>query len=474
MVMTLKQDFFDIIEQFKQATKKTEKEELLTRCIHNEDLVRVLHLLNDKRIATNIGLRKLEKIRQELNEGRYTPEEVGVHFPKFGNLLDFITSEDCTGSNEDVASIVRYIDKVSQTPTQQQVLDEIVAKKLKIGVQAKAINKVFSAYGDLPLIYENVLMKGEDYRKNRPNLKGNRYALSLKEDGYRVKIIKQQGKVKVYSTSGKEYTGLTEIVKAFEEGNYEEGKVFEGEIIKKNEEAEKNLQKLALLPNATADMSHLTYVNSYERFRETSTIMLANGEKLGVEVYLFDVTDYDKHILGYDPTPYAERRAYLESDKVEKNEFIKITQIIEQGEHYDEQYIQTCLANLLTKGYEGLMLHDLNAPFEGKRTRTIFKLKGSLTGDGVVEGVYEGEGENVGKLGGVIVTYKQGTIRVGSGFSAKEREEYYQHPEKIIGKVVSYQYTEPSQDREGNYSTRYARWLHIREDKTPSEVNYDV
>lgn len=471
--MNDKKIFFDTIRKFKEAKKKTEKEELIGICAENSDLVSVLHLLNDKRIATNIGLRKVDKVRQDIQSGEYVPTYPKGKLQNFQELIQFLISSDCTGSQEDVAKVIAYIDQLASNEEEQKILDEVVTKKLKLGVQTKAINRVFSQSYDLPLIFENELMKGEDYRKNRPNLTGEAYALSLKEDGYRVKIIKRNGTVKIYSTSGKEYTGLTEILQAFEQDGYAENKVYEGEILKKHSEAEQNLVKLAQVERGVDDLGALVYVNSYERYRETSSIMLSDGEKLGVEVHLFDVTDYDSYLAGYDKTPYRERRAYLENH-VPKNDVVKITHIIETSDTYTEEYIQQCLANLLEKGYEGLMLHKLEAPFERKRTRTIFKLKGSLTGDGEVVDIYEGEGEIAGKLGGIIVTYKNGTIRVGSGFSAKEREEYFQNPEKLIGKVVTYQYTEPSKDQQGNYSTRFARWLHIREDKTVDEVNYDV
>jgi len=44
---------------------------------------------------------------------------------------------------------------------------------------------------------------------------------------------------------------------------------------------------------------------------------------------------------------------------------------------------------------------------------------------------------------------------VGSGFSQEQRRLYYKHPEQIIGKTVTVQYFEESQNQDGGYSLRF-------------------
>ena len=55
----------------------------------------------------------------------------------------------------------------------------------------------------------------------------------------------------------------------------------------------------------------------------------------------------------------------------------------------------------------------------------------------------------------VIIEHKGNPVSVGSGFSIGDRQVYYNDPSKIVGKEITVQYFEESQNQNGEYSLRF-------------------
>jgi len=128
----------------------------------------------------------------------------------------------------------------------------------------------------------------------------------------------------------------------------------------------------------------------------------------------------------------------------------------------DELYGKT-----LALGYEGLMAKDMNAFYEWKRAKTMFKIKPEDYIDGFVIGVFEGTGKYEGFLGGLIVEVEiEGNsvdVRVGGGFSDKQREEFWNNPP--INRWAEIKYTEVTKTLGGTSSLRHPRFVRLRDDK---------
>ena len=83
--------------------------------------------------------------------------------------------------------------------------------------------------------------------------------------------------------------------------------------------------------------------------------------------------------------------------------------------------------------------------------------------DLLVHSIYEGKGKYEGMLGGVRVHFNNNTDNgVGGGFSDKQRQLFWDHPELIIGKVIETEIMELTDA--GNL--RHARFKGVREDKS--------
>jgi len=54
-------------------------------------------------------------------------------------------------------------------------------------------------------------------------------------------------------------------------------------------------------------------------------------------------------------------------------------------------------------------------------------------------------------------------VAVGSGFSKEEREYYYANPNELLGKIVTVQYFEETENQMGGLSLRFPVIKHIYE-----------
>lgn len=114
------------------------------------------------------------------------------------------------------------------------------------------------------------------------------------------------------------------------------------------------------------------------------------------------------------------------------------------------------------KGWEGLMLRK-NSTYKGKRSDDILKLKTFHDDEYKVVDTFSGpfryikEGLEVEEemLSGVAIEHKGNIVRVGSGFSIDQRKHLHNNPKDILGKIITVQYFEESQNQNGDYSLRF-------------------
>jgi DNA ligase-1 len=54
-----------------------------------------------------------------------------------------------------------------------------------------------------------------------------------------------------------------------------------------------------------------------------------------------------------------------------------------------------------------------------------------------------------------MIRHRGHTVRVGSGFSIEQRQEFYKNPKKILGKQITVQYFEETENEKGGISLRF-------------------
>jgi len=112
----------------------------------------------------------------------------------------------------------------------------------------------------------------------------------------------------------------------------------------------------------------------------------------------------------------------------------------------DEKELRHFYEECLNEGYEGVMLKDLKAPYQWKRSSAILKLKPVATEEGVIVGWYEASKttKRAGQFGGFKILTPNGSItRVGGGYSDKMKAEVNNNPDSYIGMIAECEHQPP-------------------------------
>ena len=129
-------------------------------------------------------------------------------------------------------------------------------------------------------------------------------------------------------------------------------------------------------------------------------------------------------------------------------------------------------SQMIKEGYEGIMIKDVDAPYECKRSVSWLKQKPFIEISLTVTAVEEGTGKNVGRMGALVCggvdDGKEYAVNVGSGFTDDQRQEiwdaYQAEANSIVGQMVEIRAdaTTRSQDSESLWSLRFPRFLRFR------------
>lgn len=132
----------------------------------------------------------------------------------------------------------------------------------------------------------------------------------------------------------------------------------------------------------------------------------------------------------------------------------------EEGQKLFAMYNKSAIEN----GYEGIMIKDLDAHYECKRTVSWLKLKPFIEVSLTVVETEEGTGKNVGRMGALVCEGvddgRQIRVNVGSGFTDRQREDFWNC--RADGHVVEVRADAITQNQDGSYSLRFPRFVKFR------------
>jgi DNA ligase-1 len=108
-------------------------------------------------------------------------------------------------------------------------------------------------------------------------------------------------------------------------------------------------------------------------------------------------------------------------------------------------------------------------PYKGKRSKDLLKVKKFFDDEyevidtemGPFRYVLNGREHEETMLSCVMINHKGYTVRVGSGFAIDQRQEFYQNPDKILGKVILVQYFEETKNQDGGISLRFPTFKYL-------------
>lgn len=355
-------------------------------------------------------------------------------------LLNKLSDREVTG-HAALSLVNGFINKNQQY---EELIYNIIDKNLKTRTDTKTINAVFPE-----TVAEFNVQLADSFDKNQKRVDFNdSWYASRKLDGVRcLAIVDDKGEVKLLSRAGKEFTTLDKIkeeIKAFNHTNI----VYDGEVCLVDDDGNEDFQSII------KEIRRKDHTIENPKFK------------------IFDVIYYDDFIKGKGEKTFSERYKlipfYLRYDPEFSGKKPDHLERIEQIEIKDIAHLLEMADGAVSQGWEGLIIRK-DVPYEGKRSKNMLKVKKFHDAEYVVNDVEMGpfrvivDGKEVTEemLSAVMIEHKGNVVRVGSGFSIDQRRHYYLHPEEIIGRVMTVQYFEESNDQNGNYSLRFPVVKHI-------------
>jgi DNA ligase-1 len=161
-----------------------------------------------------------------------------------------------------------------------------------------------------------------------------------------------------------------------------------------------------------------------------------------IQYHIFDIVSLEAQVTRLTKLSYMQNH-----DK----DLIKIVPTY-RSDNGDVQNIMLWLENFQKEGYEGIIIRHPLATYKRSRSTLIMKFKPRKKDSYKILG-YEEErdiyGQPKGRLGALIcISNDGGTFKVGSGFTAEQRQNYWNVKENLIGKVVvvKYQHLTPGRN----------------------------
>ena len=320
----------------------------------------------------------------------------------------------------------------------------ILIKDLRCGVSDKTINKVvgknYAPYA-IPIFGCQL---AHDSANHESKVAGKKL-IEVKLDGVRViTIVYPDGRVDMFSRNGKELVNFPHIAEQFKKtvSGITEPTIFDGEVMSSSfQDLMKQVHRKSDVKANDATLHLFDYL-PLSKFEEGKweVSQLARSAKLVAYKALWAEETPNIEIVGQEEVD-------LDSDAGMKR-FVEINQLAIKG------------------GYEGIMIKDVDAPYECKRSHAWLKLKPFIEVSLEITNVEEGTGRNIGRLGAFVCSGqddgKSITVNVGSGFSDDNRIEYWNSCTDLIGKVVEVRADAITQNQDGTYSLRFPRFIRFR------------
>ncbi|NLA73856.1 MAG: hypothetical protein GX848_08530 [Clostridiales bacterium] len=452
-------DFQDIainLYQIATTASTLQKELLLKKYASVDGFKDVLKFIYNPYFTTGLKEKKLERV------------DCSYHTMSAEELMEYL-SVNTTGTDYD-ATIANAFIYQSDDDIWQWAATGLVTKDLQIGVSITTLNKVYGN-GFIPKIG---IMRGTLCPSNINNI----YLATEKIDGNRRLIMTKPTGIEIYTRSGKRDYGLVEIEE--QASALPVGFVFDTECI------------------AVGD-----FADNIELRQASASILNSRGKRSGVKALCFDVIpqeEYDKGIsrmgaFGRKATLAALFGDYSSTQFMRKwfmdNNQPLVANSISALEH---KFRPVTLKNIeclpilgivcnyqeaiklaepiWETGGEGIMLVEWRSPYEVSPNPRKTLLKVKATKEYVLRccGVHEGDNKYAGMLGAIEVEYRRPgdpytyPVKVGSGFPDYLRIEYWENPEKIIGKLVEIESFGESRNAQGNYSLNCPIFKRIRGD----------
>jgi len=323
----------------------------------------------------------------------------------------------------------------------------ILIKDLRCGVSEKTVNNVAKKLKkpeyEVPVFTCQLAHDSANHEKKMVGSK----QIEVKLDGVRViTFVKPNGMVEMFSRNGKQFHNFGHICEQISQ--VVKLKPFDGPMVLDGEVMSANFQDL------------MKQVHRKENVAANDAVL-----------HLFDIIPAGFFRKGSWDKPQHER-SQMVKDWVDANQTELPNVAVLDWETLDlnTQEGQGRFVELnkaaVDGGYEGVMIKDVDAPYECKRSHSWLKAKPFIEVSLEVVDVEEGTGRNEGRLGAVVCSgvddEREITVNVGSGFSDDQRTEFYSVRDLLLGQIVEVRADAVTQNQDGTFSLRFPRFLRFR------------
>ena len=316
----------------------------------------------------------------------------------------------------------------------------ILIKDLRCGVSEKTVNKVVP--GTVPVF---TCALAHDSAKHEKKMVGKKQ-IEIKLDGVRVITIIQGNKVEMFSRNGKQFHNFGHIIAELEEviKDYPVPYplVLDGEVM-------------------SSDFQDLMKQVHRKDGKQTTDAVL----------HLFDTIPLGCFKAGVWDKPQSFRSLITKHWVEEHKAVLKHVQALDWEEvdldttEGQERFVALNKA-AVDGGYEGVMIKDVDAPYECKRTHAWLKAKPFIEVTLEVKDVEEGTGRNEGRLGALVCAGEDDgrmvQVNCGSGFSDSDRDSFWSSRSSLVGQLVEVRADAITQNQDGTYSLRFPRFKTFR------------
>lgn len=323
----------------------------------------------------------------------------------------------------------------------------ILIKDLRCGMSEKTVNKVCKKHPQYQVpVFECQL--AHDSANHEDKMKGKKQ-IEVKLDGVRVLTVINDvngDSIEMFSRNGKQFHNFDHIIEeirsVLKTNPAPYPLVLDGEIMSATfQDLMKQVQRKSNV-NAKDAVLNLFDIIPLEHFKNKMWSFSQSVRSQLVSNWVEKHADVLEHVsvLGWETVDLDTAEGYQRFTEINK-------------------------AAVEAK-YEGVMIKDLDAPYESKRTVSWLKAKPFIEVTLEVISLEEGTGKNAGRLGALVCAGqddgKDIRVNVGSGLTDEQRDAFWRDHNRVIGSLVEVRADAVTQNQDGSYSLRFPRFKTFR------------
>jgi DNA ligase-1 len=365
------------------------------------------------------------------------PDGQGLPWVAFKELCHLLSTRQLTGdAARDAIELALSASKQKQWNDWYR---RILIKDLRCGVSEKTVNKIKK--NAVPLFECMLAHDGANHEKKVKGVK----LLEPKLDGVRVLTIVdcESRTVTQYSRNGKTLENFGHITQGLlaHIDDFERSFVLDGEIV------------------STSFQALMKQVHRKSDADASDAVLM-----------LFDILPLSEFKKGKSTLGQRRRTKFLKQfksvfDRVGNIGIVPQTEV-DLDTAVGEMQFAAFNKDAIDNGYEGIMIKDVDAVYEAKRSVSWLKQKPFIEVSLKITAVEEGTGKNEGRLGALVCSGvddgKTIVVNVGSGFTDDQRIEFWNDRDNLLGQIVEVRADAITQNQDGTYSLRFPRFLRFR------------